>query len=488
MRAFISYGRKDEDQAIRLFEDLCRVGIEAWIDKRSLLPGQDWELEIERAIKASDFVILLLSAASLDRRGYIHKEIRLALDAMQRIPHGRIYLIPIRLEACHIPEPLAPIQWVDFFPSKDAGFASLLRALRAQGSLLQQTRLGKTSPYRTTESSIPSILVVNDAPATMSSVVDHWKYCGIEIDFAFSVREACTSIQKELPTVVVSDLSHFSYGNLVTDRAAFDILNWARQENIDLDVIIFCADLTPERTSDAERLGAVGICDNATELYMHLSNVIGRPLVTIEHQETYLDPEVIEAGKSWLARKSLAKSALQDAVGWSRNDQPIVCFIGRFVHQNGFDLVISAISSIADLGARLLVIGAGDHQLESALVEAKRAHPHSVEILIGFDEALARKAEMGADIRLAPALLPTFELKTISGNSRQYGTLPVILPTSSTDEILDISDGGTVFLATAPSRDEILKALRRALDLYKSPGQWLEIQKRAVDEVVRWNG
>ena len=97
------------------------------MDKRDLLGGQDWQLEIQRAIRTSDFFIACVSS-SFQRRTHAHTEIKLALEVLDTMPEGAIYLIPVRLEKCEIGARLANRQWVDLFESN--GYKNLLKALR----------------------------------------------------------------------------------------------------------------------------------------------------------------------------------------------------------------------------------------------------------------------------------------------------------------------------------------------------------------------
>jgi hypothetical protein len=62
-----------------------------------------------------------------ERRGYVQKEIRQALDVAEEYPEGRIYIIPVRLEDCPVPDRLIQWQWVDLY-SKD-GYRRLFTSL-----------------------------------------------------------------------------------------------------------------------------------------------------------------------------------------------------------------------------------------------------------------------------------------------------------------------------------------------------------------------
>ena len=270
-KVFISYSHLDEQHASCLYFDLRKSGLDVWLDKESLLPGQDWKAEIEKAIQGSDFVVLLLSNNSVAKRGFFQKEVRLTLDVLQTIPFGHIYLLPIRIDECHVPAQLASIQYVDLFPYREHGLRKLIKSIEIQSGIQLNARIAEEAE----EVSRARILLVNDEPATMNLVVDLWKGQGLKVDYAFDVPRAIKSIQESSPTVIVSDLSHYSFGNLVTDRAGFEILEWAKSHNLGVKVVITTSQLTEERRSEATLLGAVGICNNLNDLNNLLANATG---------------------------------------------------------------------------------------------------------------------------------------------------------------------------------------------------------------------
>lgn len=131
-KVFISYSRKDSDSAKKIYDKLQEKGFSPWLDTESLLPGQRWENEIGKSINESDFVILLISSNSIDRRGYFQKEIKTALKAFELVSEQDIYLIPVRLDATDIPLSLSAIQFVDLFPEFENGFNKLVRTFNHQ--------------------------------------------------------------------------------------------------------------------------------------------------------------------------------------------------------------------------------------------------------------------------------------------------------------------------------------------------------------------
>ncbi len=128
-RVFISYAREDFEQVSGIYRYLKTVGCVPWMDHFNLLPGQDWEVEIKRALEASDFVLICLSPASVNKRGYVQKEVNTALQLLSEIPENQIFLIPARLKECQVPDSLKRRQYVDLF--LDDGLQRVSLAIRA---------------------------------------------------------------------------------------------------------------------------------------------------------------------------------------------------------------------------------------------------------------------------------------------------------------------------------------------------------------------
>lgn len=124
---FISYAREDARHAERLYMDLRAAEINAWLDTRCLLPGQDWRREITRIIQGAAYFIALISQHSLNKRGVVQSEIKRALRVLAEVPVDQIFLIPVRLDDCQpADEELQNLNWVDLFPSYQNGLDRIL--------------------------------------------------------------------------------------------------------------------------------------------------------------------------------------------------------------------------------------------------------------------------------------------------------------------------------------------------------------------------
>lgn len=128
LRAFLCHSSSDKPAVRDIYRRLKKENIDPWLDEQKLLAGQDWNLEITKAVRASDVVLVCLSRNSVNKAGYIQKEIKYALDVADEQPEGAIFIIPLKLEECEIPERLRRWHWLNFF--EQGSYERLMLALR----------------------------------------------------------------------------------------------------------------------------------------------------------------------------------------------------------------------------------------------------------------------------------------------------------------------------------------------------------------------
>jgi tetratricopeptide (TPR) repeat protein len=114
-QVFLSYAREDQAQVKVIYQKLYDAGFKPWMDQMDILPGEDWELAIKNAIRRSDFFVACMSPNSVAKRGVLREELSAALALWKKKLPEDIYLIPIRLAECDVPDDLAQFHWVDFF-------------------------------------------------------------------------------------------------------------------------------------------------------------------------------------------------------------------------------------------------------------------------------------------------------------------------------------------------------------------------------------
>ena len=149
---FLSYARPDKKEVEKLYQKLTAAGYKPWMDTKDLVAGEDWRKTLQKAIKNASFFIVCLSNNSVNKRGVIQEEIKEALGILRQKLESDIYLIPVRLNDCEIPESLAGIQYLDLFNGN--GLTQLLKTIRVgierrqkiDGSRIEKSELSEPNP------------------------------------------------------------------------------------------------------------------------------------------------------------------------------------------------------------------------------------------------------------------------------------------------------------------------------------------------------
>jgi formylglycine-generating enzyme required for sulfatase activity len=139
LHIFLCHSSNDKPSVRELYQKLSAEGwLDVWLDEEKLLPGQDWDYEIDKALDKSDAVIVTLSTGSVSKEGYVQKELRFALDIALEKPEGTIFILPVRLDDCERPRRLRPIQGIDYFPPENraAAYERLRQSLELRAQAL----------------------------------------------------------------------------------------------------------------------------------------------------------------------------------------------------------------------------------------------------------------------------------------------------------------------------------------------------------------
>lgn len=137
LRIFLAHASEDKSRVRQLYDKLKDKGFKPWLDKIDLLPGQNWRIEIPKAIRESDIFLACLSKRTVKKSGYINKELLIALDEYSERPNDKIFLIPVKLDDCQVPEVEIPelgtnlthFQWVELW--EEDGFQRLIKAIES---------------------------------------------------------------------------------------------------------------------------------------------------------------------------------------------------------------------------------------------------------------------------------------------------------------------------------------------------------------------
>jgi hypothetical protein len=132
-KVFLAYVLEDVAKIEQIFDQLAASGFDPWMDRRKLLPGQNWPRAIERAIETSDFFLGCFSRHSVGKRGGFPAEIHYALECARRIPLDEIFIIPVRLDPCPVPGRIqSEIQYIDLFRDWQRGLRTIVEVMQSE--------------------------------------------------------------------------------------------------------------------------------------------------------------------------------------------------------------------------------------------------------------------------------------------------------------------------------------------------------------------
>lgn len=185
-----------------------------------------------------------------------------------------------------------------------------------------------------------------------------------------------------------------------------------------------------------------------------------------------------------IALKAGNKAALRSSLGLPALDTaPVIAIVSRLVEQKGIDVVLSILPALYSTGAQVVVLGAGDRDLELRLMAAAQAAPDKMAVRIGYDEAFAHQVIAGADILFVPSRYEPCGLTQLY--AQRYGTVPVVHSVGGLADTVTDEEDGFSFDALTPA--DAVAALVRACALYRKRPRWRTMQRNAMQKKSGWD-
>lgn len=187
--------------------------------------------------------------------------------------------------------------------------------------------------------------------------------------------------------------------------------------------------------------------------------------------------------------KARNKAALQEAFGLPQEPGALLAAsISRLADQKGFDLIADALEEMIALGMQYILLGTGERKYHELFTALSAKYPRSFAVKIAYDNSLAHLIEAGADVFLMPSRYEPCGLNQIY--SLKYGTVPVVRAVGGLDDTIRddpaFPDSTTGFKFYEYSSEELLHALRRALDQYGDRQAWLALVRRCMQQDFSW--
>ena len=160
-------------------------------------------------------------------------------------------------------------------------------------------------------------------------------------------------------------------------------------------------------------------------------------------------------------------------------DRPLFTFIGRLNDQKGVDVLISSIRYLLrhDHDFRILLLGSGGTREEEQIISLteQRENEGRVCFLRGFSPVVANQVYAAGDFFLIPSRYEPCGLTDYI--AQLFGNLPIVHYVGGLVKVLD---GKTGFTYREDTSDDLVEAVRKAIDCYKSHDCVRRMQKEAV--------
>ena len=143
-KVFISHASEDKDRFVIDFASRLRAqGIDAWLDRWEMLPGDSLVDKLfEEGIPSATAVVIVLSTNSVDKP-WVREELN---AAFVKHVEGGTKLIPVVLDDCRVPECLASTLWekISDLSAYDQSFERIVAAITG---VLDKPPLGTLPGY-----------------------------------------------------------------------------------------------------------------------------------------------------------------------------------------------------------------------------------------------------------------------------------------------------------------------------------------------------
>jgi starch synthase len=190
--------------------------------------------------------------------------------------------------------------------------------------------------------------------------------------------------------------------------------------------------------------------------------------------------------------KARCRAAVAEELGLSLgDDEPLIAVIARMASQKGLDLVGDVASEMHRLGAKLIVLGSGEPDLEARFRWLGDVFKQNIAVRIGFDINLSRRIYAGSDLFVMPSRFEPCGLGQLY--AMRYGSVPVVHAVGGLrDTVTDPGDEelaeghGTGFRFEPATPGALLGAIERAVAMFRKPAQFAAVRRAAMSRDSSW--
>jgi len=273
-KVFVSHASEDKERFVIPFATALRArGLDAWIDRWEMLPGDSLVDKIfEEGLKEAAAVLIVLSHASVTKP-WVREELNAAV--VGRIEKGT-KLIPIVLDSCDVPQALRSLVWE---PVKDVGNFEhcLSRVVDAVFGHTEKPPIG-TAPAYVKAVALPQIGNITAADGfVLKALYD--AFLGRGRDYISPSEILAAAAEHGLDTSIVSDsleiLEHQGYVELLKHLGPGPYHARIKRHGVS-------AMLGSDEEPLVRRVGLCIVNDNLTQ-NADIASAIGQPHSLVDH-------------------------------------------------------------------------------------------------------------------------------------------------------------------------------------------------------------
>jgi len=167
-----------------------------------------------------------------------------------------------------------------------------------------------------------------------------------------------------------------------------------------------------------------------------------------------------------------------------KNDKPLFGFCGRLAEQKGLQILLPALESLfkKTKDFNFIFLGSGSKQIANDVEKLASKYPKNIFANLSYDENFAHLLYAGCDFIVIPSLYEPCGL--VQMIAAIYTSIPIVRKTGGLADTIEDEKQGVVF--DNFSQKDLLKALERALVLYKSKGKLLRVIKTNLKRDFSW--
>lgn len=189
--------------------------------------------------------------------------------------------------------------------------------------------------------------------------------------------------------------------------------------------------------------------------------------------------------------KRKCKAALQASLRLNSGPRtPLICVIGRFESDTGFDILAEVMVPILERNVQVVLMGSGRHEIIERLGTMESTFQGRCKLIEGYNANTAHILLAGSDAMIMPSHYhPSNALCAVG---LRYGVVPLVYAHSGLEDMIDVfsdaSENGTGFVFEHHSGESLIEGLDEVRKLYRDAEAWKAIVHRCLELDFSWQG